>query len=959
MDLLQWQQTDKNQFAVFIRDLSQNLNNIKHMVEDSFQPDEKPNHSKKGKNKKVVKKKKDIIIEQQNKIRLEKYIKEDFSKLDYILKNLDNDNPYPSFGLMKTDNGLLELKFKMLSHFWELRKSYFHHVMNLYFQLVDKETSKPENNELISKIKSRLQDTDYKLYMMKNLSYLLPPLNIHEPRKKTLDDWQIQVVTHIRRGESVVVKAPTSAGKSFVALSAGVLHKRLLYVCPAKPIAYQVGAHFSLMGYKVHYLLDNLCHQGYDDKTNIFVGVPSTIEDNLYKLGVAFDYAVFDEIHNLNKEDDGNIYENILKIVQCPFLALSATIGNIEYLQELLTKIHNDDLTNAREGQRKRSVLELGDKYELNTKIHYIEYTKRFINQQKMVYDNGLHRLHPLSCISLVDLDDSFLKQNLQFTPYDSAVLWEKLEEVFEVNDLDEVIEDYSPDTYFEDKSNILTLDDTRGYEQFIKCKLVQLSSTYPELIKEVLQSFHRKRSILRPEALMKDIIQLFRECKSNDCLPMLVFNTDTIQCKKLFTELFDQIAQSEVDEFPYHYDILEKKDELYTKYEDKRIVFIDNIKINKNSKDAHTDKQTKVDRYDKSEQQKYSHDVLSYYEQCIHNCKRNDTISDTLRKLQIKNLTREMKEYQRYPSFGSVDVFQKHKDFCFTNTDPMTGDQIRQIRREIKKTLGIKISYEHELFQMLKRGIGIYTEDMPDEYKWILQRLMNDKKIGIVISDRTLCLGIDLPIRSSCLLGLSGHKKFTIDDYLQMSGRAGRRGKDDRGNTIFYNLDYEQLMKGQLPDIIGSDKEVPYNYRCLNVVTDEVYKNPVHYNKVRDTRDYIETSLPKLQWELRYEELVPEFIQGIDKWNKIVFRSNEGLDKELIVLGEILKMVPYCKEIMIRSYKKQVIDNEFNDWKHVIRLLQIVYNSLRDKKYVHLKKIMIHVHGVIKDMILKYQGIN
>ena len=106
----------------------------------------------------------------------------------------------------------------------------------------------------------------------------------------------------------------------------------------------------------------------------------------------------------------------------------------------------------------------------------------------------------------------------------------------------------------------------------------------------------------------------------------------------------------------------------------------------------------------------------------------------------------------------------------------------------------------------MLKRGIGIYTEDMPEEYKWILQKLMDEKKIGIVISDRTLCLGIDLPIRSSLLLGLSGSKEFTIDDYLQMSGRAGSRGKDDRGNTIFYNLDYKKLMKGELPNIIGSE---------------------------------------------------------------------------------------------------------------------------------------------------------
>ena len=104
----------------------------------------------------------------------------------------------------------------------------------------------------------------------------------------------------------------------------------------------------------------------------------------------------------------------------------------------------------------------------------------------------------------------------------------------------------------------------------------------------------------------------------------------------------------------------------------------------------------------------------------------------------------------------------------------------------------------------------------MPEEYKWILQRLMDEKKIGIVISDRTL-FGDYLPI-FGVLLGLPGSKSFTVDDYLQMSGRAGRRGKDDRGNTVFYNLDYQRLMKGVLPTIVGSDKKLPGNYKSLHV---------------------------------------------------------------------------------------------------------------------------------------------
>ena len=78
-----------------------------------------------------------------------------------------------------------------------------------------------------------------------------------------------------------------------------------------------------------------------------------------------------------------------------------------------------------------------------------------------------------------------------------------------------------------------------------------------------------------------------------------------------------------------------------------------------------------------------------------------------------------------------------------------MSENIIRDVRREIYKTLNIKIPYESILFQMLKRGIGIYSENMPEEYNWILQKLLSKKLISIIISDKTLCLGIDLPIRT------------------------------------------------------------------------------------------------------------------------------------------------------------------------------------------------------------------
>ena len=157
-------------------------------------------------------------------------------------------------------------------------------------------------------------------------------------------------------------------------MSAGILHKKIIYVCPAKPVAYQVGAHFVNMGYKVHFILDNISHFSYSPQTNIFIGTPNEIENSLIRLGTTFDYAVFDEIHNVNKAEDGDIYENLIKLLKCNFLALSATIKNIEYLVDKLKDINP------------------------NLKINYVEYNQRFINHQRWVWKNeGLKKLHPFA----------------------------------------------------------------------------------------------------------------------------------------------------------------------------------------------------------------------------------------------------------------------------------------------------------------------------------------------------------------------------------------------------------------------------------------------------------------------------------------------------------------------------------------------------------------------------------
>ena len=140
-------------------------------------------------------------------------------------------------------------------------------------------------------------------------------------------------------------------------------------------------------------------------------------------------------------------------------------------------------------------------------------------------------------------------------------------------------------------------------------------------------------------------------------------------------------------------------------------------------------------------------------------------------------------------PDFSKPDRFQKHPKFSYSISEPMSESKIRDIRNRIRKSLNIKVSYESIIFQLLKRGIGIYLDEFPNEYKWLIQKLLIEQSISIVISDRVLCMGIDLPIRTTCLVNYED-SMFTVEDYIQMSGRAGRRGYDDVGTVIILAYD-------------------------------------------------------------------------------------------------------------------------------------------------------------------------
>ena len=894
METAFWQDLDINTFNIFIRDLSSSVNiNLKHMIEDFDKDNNKEIISKShNKNKKTVIKKKDLIIQQQNEKRYKQFIEEDIKTCKFLLKNINDKNPYLNFEKLKTDEGKLEYKFQLLERYWSKKKKYLSHVFNLYFHIKHSQGDLNEKRtKIMTKIDKILQDYDYKFFMFENLGHLLPPLNFWDKGITKLDPWQSDVIKMIKNYKSIIVRAPTSSGKTFIAMATGIIHNKILYVCPAKPVAYQVGANFTKMGYRVHYLIENHAHLTVSDKTNIYIGIPDTIEKYIYKIGVHFNYAIFDEIHNMN-----NSYENIIKLLDCNFLALSATIKNSDYL---ITKFNN--LYPSKE-------------------IEYVEYNKRFINQQRWVYTDKLKKVHPIICLDTNDFDGF---NEISFTPNDCATLYEKLQGEFEDTEYEEKIDSLSPDNYFKD-DQLLTLDDTKEYEKILKRELREISTKYPTKLEKLRDSF--QVDIGGTEQSKNDFVSLFKKCKEKDLLPMILFHTEENIAKEIFELINTELYESEKLEYPYHYIILEKKKEYYKNLITKREAYASSIKIK--TKDPRTEKREKMDEYDKNDKQNYQMSMIDFYNQCISKCKGTENEAN-----KIKNLEKELEEFIKYPEFGEVDIFKKHKNFCFTPSEPMSGSEIRSIKKEIKKTTGKTIEYEDPLFQLLKRGIGLYIQSMPEEYNWIIQKLMSQKKLGIVISDKTLCMGIDLPIRSVCFAGYK-NPMFTKEDYLQMSGRAGRRGHDTSGNIIFYNIEnYKELMKGELPELTFKDKELNESYNIITKLNPKIKLDKLCVNS---TELDIDPRMNKLLWYIKDYEKSHPFVHNIQKYEKKLFMTKER-DREYALFSYILEELFNSDDTStLIQYKQSKIED--NKSKKIILLVgstcKDIINSLHPMTY-------------------------
>jgi len=935
---IQFEHYSDDEINVILRDLSESENlNVKELFNERVAND---NNVRLGTQA--------LKFIEKNKARTNSLAeKRDNQRLDYF-KDLSSFrrslfDEIPNF---ETKEGKKKFKLKLLKLAYEEKLE--KHMINLYLQVLDDEYDK-DDSKTMRRVGRKMQNIDYKRMQFEKLSNELYPLDFYNEHPKTLDPWQYEVIRYINDKKSVIVSAPTSCGKTWLAIYPGVIGMSILFIVPTDALVFQVGALFSKYTDTSPILMTNDAVYGSNPK--IVVGTPKKIEDLLPIVGTDFDIVVYDEIHNLNDPDIHHYYERLLKLFNdIPTLGLSATMGNPNSLVDWMASFHTRE-------------------------IHLITHSVRFLNlQRKLFHNNKLINIHPMACLTLEDINQGYLSGNLPMTPPDCIQLFESLKDKFP-DDMEEL----KVSSFFPQDNRRLSLDDSRIYEARLKEKLIELKQEHPDDIQSIIEKYH-------VDSQMGDInlYNLFCEIKSKNLIPCIVFQINTGYCREIFIKLVGYLEKLETLNYPYHYDNLEFRLDSYRKAEDEIKKFREGIKIDKDVYNAREYIADKVEKKRAEQLSSFTEVFKKRIVRQINTIKKNENLNERIMNTQIRNLKNEFEKYIKCPTLGFVDVFQKHGDFCLNADSPMSADKIREIKRTVQSKMNIDVSYENVFMQGLKRGLGIYTKHMPPVYNMIVQRYAQNGELGFVVADDRLALGINMPFRSTCILGYKDSTHFVNHVYMQMIGRAGRRGKDAEGHVIFANVDWRTLMKSELSGIVSPFKFIK-NYKVVskftkkfdnkinNVFNYQMNTDIEHTDYVTDSNDefFAYSNLNKILWKLReYNDKAVNLCKEL-----MIFDQNMRIDKNDMTVRKTIKFV--CGHLFSERYADSIIEihknrklqdtdyTEFIVIKEFLRVIMELHNCLinssdsNDYNYQFAVDHFKNTFDVLKKIVLNSNDLN
>ena len=241
------------------------------------------------------------------------------------------------------------------------------------------------------------------------------------------------------------------------------------------------------------------------------------------------------------------------------------------------------------------------------------------------------------------------------------------------------------------------------------------------------------------------------------------------------------------------------------------------------------------------------------------------------------------------------------------------------------------------ELLWMWVRGVGYHHAGLAPIVKEFIEYLFLNRFIKYLFATETLSLGLNLPAKSIVidrLYKFDGVKTRLINqsEFLQLTGRAGRRGIDTKGFAfINYDRNIENFWYNNLFTLKSSNLNSAYSVSYSSIL------NMLSKYSLNEAVELLENSFFAYQNNFNIKNLKKTFTSKLEVLELLKFKDN---NKKSIVLTET-----YRDNLIVGL---ELLENEFN--KDMNFYLMLVCSGLSTTRQV------LSLNDIYMDTYVKFQ---
>jgi superfamily II RNA helicase len=214
-----------------------------------------------------------------------------------------------------------------------------------------------------------------------------------------------------------------------------------------------------------------------------------------------------------------------------------------------------------------------------------------------------------------------------------------------------------------------------------------------------------------------------------------------------------------------------------------------------------------------------------------------NDRQQYTNRKFVLNNLAQYLKTNEMLPAIYFVFSRKLCEQFAQDITTNLLEDDSKipyivetEYGQFMRKKLPNYAEYmtlpEYvQLIKLLEKGIAFHHSGMLPILRELVEFAISENRVKMLFATESFGIGLNCAIKTTVFTQLKKHdgnaQRFLYShEYLQMAGRAGRRGIDTRGYVVHLNniyheqptlLEYKRILKCEAP-VMKSQYYISYN---------------------------------------------------------------------------------------------------------------------------------------------------